>query len=283
MPTSHDEEETLCLLSAADNQEDSPGPRKPSSPCSIADTSPTTTTRLDTVMDDAVLPTLAWEESEACQLRLKSSADDILNLETKPLVKLKRASLEGELERSTSGPCSRSSTPDMFLATRNAERTFFNVCTNQKYKKVKADPLDYDETSIKVVSEILGDLERDQESQVASSTDVLAPGCKAVTSTSLVVDVHIPPLTDEGESSGVSAVSRLPCKHEVNRFQRCYSDGHQSSPKWKGKVSFFTIVPSYFSKRNWPKHIHSMVVAIKTKKDIEAGRYAVVSLDRYPL
>jgi len=40
------------------------------------------------------------------------------------------------------------------------------------------------------------------------------------TSRSLVVDVHLPPEDH----------SLRPFKHEINRFQRCYSDGSQSSP-----------------------------------------------------
>ena len=90
------------------------------------------------------------------------------------------------------------------------------------------------------------------------------------TSRSLVVDVHLPPDSGDdrdggreegdncaedgddggggevvlrrsggqgGANGGSSASAPKPCKHSVNRFQRCYSDNsHSSSPKKKRKV-----------------------------------------------
>ena len=72
---------------------------------------------------------------------------------------------------------------------------------------------------------------------------------------SLVVDIHIPPNEDEHflisemnskpiESTSGSAFSRKddtsfrPCKHEVNRSQRCYSDTSHLDKKRKYKVIF---------------------------------------------
>ena len=88
-------------------------------------------------------------------------------------------------------------------------------------------------------------------------------------SRSLVVDIHLPPATEEDEEDedieannvglqhsslgglqehhiqlpvAVPTASR-PCKHEVNRFQRCYSDGSQASPKKKAKASNWFYLP----------------------------------------
>ena len=173
--------------------------------------------------------------------------------------------------------CSSADGASGFLATRNAERTFFDViggagtaavhscaaAAKKKYKKVADSPSDdvsnaastsY-ESSIKVVSEILGDLEEEasaaatQLSTAAARRSPQNPLRDATARTSLVVDVHIPPdpkLLSSSAAGDSFAAAAAPvatsagtklCKHEVNRFQtRCYSDGQQSSPKWKGKV-----------------------------------------------
>lgn len=271
MPISVDEEETLCLLSAADSQEDSPGPRKPTQELTHAKvgtsgrsssfensiensgSSPglSGTSSFPNSLSSAplsyarIVPTLAWEDGNDQRDPSDNSAVDS---DTKSFVKLKRqvspmdavdASRSTEdghgRKRKFSGSsasqgCSRSSTPDTFLATRNAERTFFSVCsTGGKYKKVNdGDDEFVDESSIKVVNEILGDLERDELAKVksqGSSENKENPnngeGVKG--KTSLVVDVHLPPQNKE----------KQPTKYEMNRFQRCYSDSQHSSPKWK--------------------------------------------------
>ena len=138
------------------------------------------------------------------------------------------------------------------------------AAAKKKYKKVADSPPDdvsnatstsY-ESSIKVVSEILGDLEEEasaaatQLSTAAARRSPQNPLKDATARTSLVVDVHIPPdpkllsssaggdsFTAAAAPVAASAAGTKLCKHEVNRFQtRCYSDGQQSSPKWKGKV-----------------------------------------------
>ena len=70
--------------------------------------------------------------------------------------------------------------------------------------------------------------------------------------TSLVVDIHIPP-NDDGSflldktdpkvvgpqktnAAGKEDINLRPCKHEINRFQRCYSDTSQLNKKRKQKV-----------------------------------------------
>ena len=69
-------------------------------------------------------------------------------------------------------------------------------------------------------------------------------------SRSLVVDIHLPPASEDDEELSAAsmqtslqpqqpATQNRPCKHEVNRFQRCYSDGSQASPKKKAKVCVF--------------------------------------------
>ena len=66
----------------------------------------------------------------------------------------------------------------------------------------------------------------------------------------MVVDIHLPPASEDDEDESEVEKSATPVqsvvqpqqqpqrpfKHEVNRFQRCYSDGSQASPKRKGKV-----------------------------------------------
>ena len=65
-------------------------------------------------------------------------------------------------------------------------------------------------------------------------------------SRSLVVDIHLPPASEDEEVEEkppvLSVPTSRPFKHEVNRFQRCYSDGSQSSPKRKGKVRKFRFL-----------------------------------------
>ena len=56
------------------------------------------------------------------------------------------------------------------------------------------------------------------------------------TSSSLVVDVHLPP--EERQQQQQHQQQQKLCKHSVSRFQRCYSDGSQAqSPSAKRKVS----------------------------------------------
>ena len=75
---------------------------------------------------------------------------------------------------------------------------------------------------------------------------------------SLVVDIHLPPASEDDEDESevekapmpVQSVAQpqqpqRPFKHEVNRFQRCYSDGSQASPKRKGKVKSFEFRPNF--------------------------------------
>ena len=55
------------------------------------------------------------------------------------------------------------------------------------------------------------------------------------TSSSLVVDVHLPP--EERQQQQQQQQQQKLCKHSVSRFQRCYSDGSQAqSPNAKRKV-----------------------------------------------
>ena len=65
--------------------------------------------------------------------------------------------------------------------------------------------------------------------------DKQPPFCR--TSGSLVVDVHIPAeSSEEGDFATGNGRNSRPCKHSVNRFQRCYSSGSHGSPKRKEKV-----------------------------------------------
>ena len=97
---------------------------------------------------------------------------------------------------------------------------------------------------------------------------------------SLVVDIHLPPASEDDEDESevekapmpVQSVAQpqqpqRPFKHEVNRFQRCYSDGSQASPKRKGKVKNFEFNPNFSTnkscvgsfKKNSVKSIFSIV------------------------
>jgi len=151
-----------------------------------------------------------------------------------------------------------------FLSQGTAEKAFFNVCkTNDEEEEEEDD-------CVEVMNDIIGELEADHEAAV-NAAEAAAAGIsgsemktESRNSRSLVVgvDIHLPPATsateeDEEEDANnvqqqhqellqqppqpqqppvtVAAASR-PCKHEVNRFQRCYSDGSQASPKKKAKV-----------------------------------------------
>lgn len=112
------------------------------------------------------------------------------------------------------------------LSQGNAEKAFFNVC------KTNEDEEDDSEDCVEVMNDIIGTLEAEIEApnEVEESRN----------SRSLVVDIHLPPADDEDEKEAEieqpQQPATRPCKHEVNRFQRCYSDGSQASPKKKAKV-----------------------------------------------
>ncbi len=121
-----------------------------------------------------------------------------------------------------------------------AEETFYNVCKTLEENEENDSDLD-------VVNSIIGSLENEEESK------------RGLTSRSLVVDIHVPPpepevdndidnlgepeVDEEEDAVSLNVTTTTsaarPCKHEVNRFQRCYSDGSTASPnlKRKGKVS----------------------------------------------
>jgi len=290
MPTCQDEEETLCLLSAADHQDqDSPGPRKPApSPKSVSVSSDGIkhkTVKHSPGCDSPLARAPPWRGS--CSNVIEVTEDNILVSLDKTVKAASRDDLTSTPTSLLRGSTSGGSAVD--LATRNAERTFFDViggasgggttvltaavhsCTQaasisapgaskKKYKKISPQSSQENyESSIKVVSEILGDLEDDVSS--ATDTDKLNPtASKSGARTSLVVDVHIPPglsseqqplpvgnesvVDVEDDIGGNTTTKPAPpsgklCKHEVNRFQtgRCYSDStHHSNHKWKPTV-----------------------------------------------
>ena len=92
---------------------------------------------------------------------------------------------------------------------------------------------------MEVMNDIIGTLEADHVNNVSESINDTS---EVRNSRSLVVDIHLPPASEDEEEDEekppipVVPTSR-PFKHEVNRFQRCYSDGSQASPKRKAKVS----------------------------------------------
>ena len=90
------------------------------------------------------------------------------------------------------------------------------------------------------MNDIIGTLEADH---VNTGLECINDTSEVRNSRSLVVDIHLPPASEDEEEDEekppipVVPASR-PFKHEVNRFQRCYSDGSQASPKRKAKVSY---------------------------------------------
>ena len=224
MPSSvDDEEETVCLLSA---QQESPGPHLPTLPTPPHDGK------------DAHLPSdseqtfydCADDKDSVTAASIEAVRDILSDLESEAgnKVKVRLEQLDSDLEGSlvsASGGLSMS-------------RSLPNPAS------VLSDEDTIDENGVK---------ESNKENCYCSSSSLLdSPyqGAVGVTgerkvggATSLVVDVHLPP--QKGASPSPNSASAnpnatpptKPCKHSVNRFQRCYSDGSQASPKRKGKVS----------------------------------------------
>ena len=97
---------------------------------------------------------------------------------------------------------------------------------------------------MEVMNDIIGTLEADHISTPSGATGGSSSNKEneSRNSRSLVVDIHLPPASEDDEAEPEACsnvpVNTRPCKHEVNRFQRCYSDGSQASPKRKAKVTF---------------------------------------------
>ena len=98
---------------------------------------------------------------------------------------------------------------------------------------------------MEVMNDIIGTLEADHISTPSGATGGSSSNKEneSRNSRSLVVDIHLPPASEDDEAEPEACsnvpVNTRPCKHEVNRFQRCYSDGSQASPKRKAKVTFY--------------------------------------------
>ena len=193
------------------------------------------------------MPTVQDEEESLCLL-----ASDLQDLPMAQASKEAQAASTASNETSKINPdedwesCDEKSS---FLGQGHAEKAFFNVCKTQEEEE---DDEDEAEEAMEVMNDIIGTLEADH-----ISAPIPASGAsnkkESRNSRSLVVDIHLPPATSEDEdeemmqppqpsscsnivATSASASSNRPCKHEVNRFQRCYSDGSQSSPKRKSKV-----------------------------------------------
>merc|ERR1712051_402860 len=225
MPTVQDEEESLCLLASDLQESQTPAPNPKSKK-----------TRENKVGDQKHYSNNAHSD---CDIGEDCWDDDDL--------------IDDEDNQEAS-----------FLSQGTAEKAFFNVCkTNDEEEEEEDD-------CVEVMNDIIGELEADHEAAV-NAAEAAAAGIsgsemktESRNSRSLVVgvDIHLPPATsateeDEEEDANnvqqqhqellqqppqpqqppvtVAAASR-PCKHEVNRFQRCYSDGSQASPKKKAKV-----------------------------------------------
>lgn len=221
MPAVEDEEETLCLLSA----------------------------------QEVASPTLTWTDTES----KRESKKNLVQLKEEP---------DDEDDENHAGWSANEA--DTFLAAGRAEQAFYSVChsndeAEEEGNARKPIKTTEDKDSLEVVHDILGVLEADhdkdvknrQDSQVenqktkdTSSSESAAPSqgasgqnhlsmvATSATSRSLVVDVHLPPaeeIVHEGGNSDTASSLVRPCKHEINRFQRCYSDGSQASPSRKSK------------------------------------------------
>merc|ERR1711936_405404 len=93
---------------------------------------------------------------------------------------------------------------------------------------------------MEVMNDIIGALEADHV-KVKNKEPTNETDDEIRNSRSLVVDIHLPPASEDEEVEEkppvLSVPTSRPFKHEVNRFQRCYSDGSQSSPKRKGRAA----------------------------------------------
>ena len=119
------------------------------------------------------------------------------------------------------------------------------MCKTQEEDEDEADE------AMEVMNDIIGTLEADHISpqNVATGGSSSNKENESRNSRSLVVDIHLPPASEDDDEAEPEAcsnvpVSTRPCKHEVNRFQRCYSDGSQASPKRKAKVTFLVSIKS---------------------------------------
>ena len=141
-----------------------------------------------------------------------------------------------------------------FLSQGTAEKAFFNVC--KTHEESENEEFFENDDGVEVMNDIIGALEADHELALKTKNDKLGKNGKlnelesreTRNSRSLVVDIHLPPTSEDLEDSDTNSTHQIqnqnqntsgssrPCKHEVNRFQRCYSDGSQASPKKKAKV-----------------------------------------------
>ena len=197
------------------------------------------------------MPTVQDEEESLCLL-----ASDLQDLPMASAASKEAAAASASnLETSKINPdededwsCDEKSS---FLGQGHAEKAFFNVCKTQE-EEVEDDE-DEAEEAMEVMNDIIGTLEADHISAPMPASEA-SNKKESRNSRSLVVDIHLPPATSEDDeeemmqppqpsscsnivASASTASTSRPCKHEVNRFQRCYSDGSQSSPKRKSKVS----------------------------------------------
>jgi hypothetical protein len=134
-----------------------------------------------------------------------------------------------------------------FLAAGIAEKAFYNVCKTTEEELAEEEEED---DSLEVMNDIIGTLEADHLAAASTKCSATEDN-ESRNSRSLVVDIHLPPASEASEDEAVSSSSAAnvvsggnaltvsrPCKHELNRFQRCYSDGSQGSPKRKAKVLY---------------------------------------------
>ena len=181
------------------------------------------------------MPTVQDEEESLCLL-----ASDLQDLPMASAASAASAAASNE----TGGPINPDEDEDWacdekssFLGQGHAEKAFFNVCKTQEDE-------DEAEEAMEVMNDIIGTLEADHISPPIPVGLPANPEKESRNSRSLVVDIHLPPASEDDEdeeqpqscSTVAPASTSRPCKHEVNRFQRCYSDGSQSSPKRKSKV-----------------------------------------------
>lgn len=180
------------------------------------------------------MPTVQDEEESLCLLAsdLQKDATDKVDYETKEL--------EEAWAEDPTQPVD-----GQVLSQGSAEKAFFNVCkTNEEEED--------DDEDVEVMNDIIGTLEADHVTLNGGSqvtNEVETTSTEPRNSRSLVVDIHLPPASEDDEleqeeqekvmqqQQQPPAATSRPCKHEVNRFQRCYSDGSQASPKKKAKVN----------------------------------------------
>lgn len=191
------------------------------------------------------MPTVQDEEESLCLLASDLQKDKVDYEESKEDDEGCWAADENQPPTGSTSAAAAGQQAQGILSQGNAEKAFFNVCKTNEEE-------DDDDEDVEVMNDIIGTLEADHVTLNGGSqvtNEVETTSTEPRNSRSLVVDIHLPPASEDDDEleqeeqekvmqqQQPPAATSRPCKHEVNRFQRCYSDGSQASPKKKAKVN----------------------------------------------